>query len=252
MSNTRSTRILSLPNLRAGSLLCLLVAAANSFAEPVVFHAEYEAKAYGFSAEASRSLIKISDNLYSLQNTIEAKLFGESLAELNERSEFRWQDGRVLPQSYSYIQSGVSSSTEEVTFDWISNIALSTEDDESWQIPIELGVLDKLTYQLQIRELIKQAVASEFDFQVLDTDEIKEHHYRIVGEEILETEMGRLNTVRVEKVREDSDSRSTVIWLASDWDYLLVGLEQVNGSGRTVELILQNATVDGKVVSALQ
>lgn len=252
MSNTRATRILSLPNLRAGSLLCLLVAAVNSFAEPVVFHAEYEAKAYGFSAEASRSLIRISDNLYSLQNTIEAKLFGESLAELNERSEFRWQDGRVLPQSYSYIQSGVSSSTEEVTFDWISNIALSTEDDESWQIPIELGVLDKLTYQLQIRELIKQAVASEFDFQVLDTDEIKEHHYRIVGEEILETEMGRLNTVRVEKVREDSDSRSTVIWLASDWDYLLVGLEQVNRSGRTVELILQSATVNGEVVSALQ
>jgi hypothetical protein len=244
--------VLSLSNMRAGSLLWLLVAAINSFAEPVVFHAEYEAKAYGFSAEASRSLSRISDNLYALQSTIEAKLFGESLARLNERSEFRWQDGQVLPQSYSYIQSGVSSSTEQVAFDWTSNIAISTEDDESWQIPIKQGVLDKLAYQLQIRELIKQAAASEFNFQVLDTDEIKEHHYRIVGEQVLETELGSLNTVRVEKVREDSDSRSTIIWLASDWDYLLVRLEQVNGSGRTVELILQSATVNGEVVSALQ
>ena len=86
----------------------------------------------------------------------------------------------------------------------------------------------------------------------MDTDEIDAHHYRIVGEEVLETNLGRLNTVRVEKVRRDSDSRSTVIWLATDWDYLLVGLEQINGSGRTVELFLLRATVDGEVVSPLR
>jgi len=146
----------------------------------------------------------------------------------------------------------VSKSVEKVEFDWENNIAFSTEDDESWRIPIELGVLDKLAYQLQIRELIKQAAETEFHFRVVDTDEIDVHHYRIVGEEVLETNLGRLNTIRVEKVRRDSDSRSTVIWLATDWDYLLVGLEQINGSGRTVELILLRATVDGEVVSPLR
>ena len=230
-------------------LLWMLVYAANVFAEPVVFSAEYEAKAYGFSAVANRSLIKLSENRYSLRNTIAAELFGERLAELDERSEFLWQDGRVIPQSYNYIQSGVSKSVEQVEFDWENNIAFSKEDDESWQIPIEHGVLDKLAYQLQIRELIKRAAETEFHFQVVDTDEIDAHHYRIVGEEVLETNLGGLNTVRVERVRKDSDSRSTVIWLATDWDYLLVGLEQINGAGRTVELVLLRATLDGEVVS---
>lgn len=233
-------------------LLWMLVYAANVFAEPVVFSAEYEAKAYGFSAVANRSLIKLSENRYSLRNTIAAELFGERLAELDERSEFLWQDGRVIPQSYSYIQSGVSKSVEQVEFDWENNIAFSKEDDESWQIPIEHGVLDKLAYQLQIRELIKRAAETEFHFQVVDTDEIDAHHYRIVGEEVLETNLGGLNTVRVERVRKDSDSRSTVIWLATDWDYLLVGLEQINGAGRTVELVLLRATLDGEVVSPLR
>ena len=233
-------------------LLWMLVYAANVFAEPVVFSAEYEAKAYGFSAVANRSLIKLSENRYSLRNTIAAELFGERLAELDERSEFLWQDGRVIPQSYSYIQSGVSKSVEQVEFDWENNIAFSKEDDESWQIPIEHGVLDKLAYQLQIRELIKRAAETEFHFQVVDTDEIDAHHYSIVGEEVLETNLGGLNTVRVERVRKDSDSRSTVIWLATDWDYLLVGLEQINGAGRTVELVLLRATLDGEVVSPLR
>ena len=241
----------SLSNLRRYSLVCVLVCAANSSGEPVVFNAEYEAKAYGFSAAANRSLIKLSENRYILRNTIKAELFGESLAQLDESSEFLWQDGRVLSQSYSYIQSGVSRSVEKVEFDWGNKVARSIEDDENWQIPIEVGVLDKLAYQLQIRELIKQTAGTEFSFRVVDRDEIDAHSYRIVGEEVFETELGRLNTVRVEKVREESDTRSTVIWLASDWDYLLVGLKQVNGSGRAVELILLSATVNGAVVTPL-
>lgn len=230
----------------------MLVYAANSLAQPLVFSAEYEAKAYGLSAVANRSLIKLSENRYSLRNTIAAELFGESLAKLDERSEFLWRDGRLLPQTYSYIQSGVSQSFEKVEFDWPNSIALSTGDDENWQIEIEPGVLDKLVYQLQIRELVKQAAGSEFNFLVVDGDEIEAQNYKMVGEEVLETRLGRLNTVRVEKVREESDSRSTVIWLASDWDYLLVGFEQLNGSGRKVELILLSATVEGEAVSPLR
>lgn len=233
------------------SLFLLLSLISTTQAQPAEFQARYEADAYGITAEAERSLTKIGDNRYRLRNKIEAGMLGNTLAELDESSEFDWQEGRVIPKSYSYIQSGISQSIEQIQFDWEYETALSIEDDESWPIPLEEGVIDKLSYQLQIREYLNSTDETEFRFQVIDSDEIESHLYGVVAEEIFETELGRLNTVKIERVRDPSDARTTTIWLASDWEYLLVGLVQTDRRGRKVELKIDAATVNGEVVQSL-
>lgn len=224
------------------------MSAVQLLADPVEFRAKYQAKAYGLSAKAERYLIKISETQYEIRNKIEATAFGTTLAELDERSIFRWQDGNVIVDSYSYEQSGVSSAEESISFNWDTQTATSVEDDESWELSIDFGAMDKLAYQVQLRHLLQTTDQTEFSFLVLDTDELETHNYRVLGEELLATELGTFNTINIERVRREGSSRSTNIWIAPELNYLLVKLEQVNGSGRKVELLVERATIAGEPI----
>lgn len=211
----------------------------------------YAASAYGLTAEARRTLGRLEGNRYLLRNKIEAKALGSTLAELDERSEFQWLDSSAIPTRWTFEQSGLGSGHESAEFDWQNEFLLSIEDDESYRLPLREGVTDKLTYQLQLRQLLLTTDQKEFQFWVVDQDEIELHLYRKVADEVLSTPLGRLNTVRIERVRDTEDSRSTIIWLASDWQYLLVGLEQTDRRGRTVELMANRASINGVAVTAL-
>lgn len=219
--------------------------------EPVTYTAEYKATASGLSATAQRNLQQVNETLYILENTLEVKIAGVTLGRVEETSRFNWIDDKLLPDTYRYTQSGIARKRERVSFDWINNIATSTEDDESWEHALNPGVVDKLSYQLLLRHELQHTNNEEIEFQVIDTDEIEAHLYRLSGSELTDTAIGLLNTVKVERIREGTSSRSTTFWLASDWNMLLVRFVQTDSSGSKTELILQQAVVDGQQLTAL-
>lgn len=223
-----------------------------SQAEPLQeYTANYEASANGLAATATRSLARTADNSYRLSNTLEASLAGQSLARLNQASEFTLQDGRVIPQNYSYQLSGVSRASHAIVFNWDAGIALSTEDDESWQLELHEGVMDQLSYQLALRQALLSMPANEsnFVFDIVDGDEIETQEYRLAGEEIISTPLGELNTLKLTRVREAGDERLTEIWLSLDWGLLLTRIEQINGSGLRIVLELKSAELGGAAVT---
>lgn len=232
-------------------LLCLSLSTLVQGSEPRPFEARYQAKALGMTAGASRRQTATNDGNFLLENRLSLTILGANVGTVVEATEFQWQDGRIQPLHYRYDQSGVSSSRETIAFDWTQNRAHSSSDDGSWDFDISPGLLDKLSYSVQMAEDMQQPGQTEFHYQVLDEDEIKEHIYRISAEEVLNTPLGKLNTVKIERVREDDSPRRTTVWLARDWDYLLVRLEQVSRSGTATELTLEAATVAGTTVKGL-
>src|SRR3546814_12835726 len=63
------------------------------------------------------------------------------------------------------------------------------------------------------------------------------------------TKAGQIEAIKVERVRDPTKSkRTTVLWFAKDWDYLLVRLQQVETDGKEYNLMLQDGTVNGKAV----
>ena len=59
----------------------------------------------------------------------------------------------------------------------------------------------------------------------------------MIANEVLETAIGPLNTVKLQRIRED-EKRQTVMWLATDWDYLAVKLEQIeNGDSHQMKIL---------------
>lgn len=232
-------------------LLCLSLSTLAQGSEPRPFDAQYQARALGMSADASRRQSLTSDGNFLLENRISLTILGANVATVVEASEFRWQDGAILPLHYRYDQSGVSSSHENIDFDWASRQAHSSSDSGSWEFDTSPGMLDKLSYSVRLALDLQQTDQSEFRYTVLDEDDIKEHIYRVSAEEVLDTRLGKLNTVKIERVREDDSPRRTTVWLARDWDYLLVRLEQVSRSGTTTELMLESATVGDTAVEGL-
>jgi len=212
--------------------------------------AQYEASANGLAATATRSLIRIDENSYRLRNSLEASIAGQTLANLDQASEFIIDGNRVVPLNYSYQLSGVSRASHAIFFNWDAEVALSTEGDESWQLQLKEGVMDQLSYQVAIRQALTDNTAEEttFAFGIVDGDAIEMQEYRVVGEEIISTPLGELSTLKLERVREASDERVTEIWLALDWDFLLARIEQINNSGLRISLELKSAELDGNTV----
>lgn len=216
------------------------------------YSAEYEASANGLAATATRSLSRVDENVYRLSNSLTASLAGQTLAKLDQASKFILEDNRIVTQDYSYQLSGVSRASHAIFFNWDANIALSTEDDDSWQLPLNDGVMDQLSYQVAMHQVLiaNRDDEATFSFEIIDGDAIETHQYRVAGEEILSTPLGELNTVKLERVREATDKRVTEIWLAVDWDYLLTRIEQLNSSGLRIVLELKSAELDGEIVRA--
>ncbi|MCW8194334.1 DUF3108 domain-containing protein [Proteobacteria bacterium 005FR1] len=235
---------LTLPML---ALLCFLplslVAKATIATPPKNFEAVYKAKYHGISVTATRSLRTAPDG--SKVYEFEAESW---IADLKETSVFRWsQNDRIVPIRYRYERTGLGRDREAVLdFDWATNTVINNVERKPWKMEVPLLALDKLSYQLQIRaDLINERPLLEY--KIADGGRIKEYSFEVLGEEEIDTDAGRFKAVKVKRVRENED-RQTVFWMAKDWDYLIVRLQQVEDDGASYEIDLNRATLDGKPV----
>lgn len=216
------------------------------------FSAYYDASTNGISGNAERHLIHQGDERYRLNISLEAKVGGIEIGDLEQSSEFTWTGDQIRPELYHYQVSGVSSDVESVSFNWDAGVALSAEEDQSWTLALQDGVLDQMSYQLAMALDLKHEQSTEIlDYVLVDGPEIENHRFQLLGEEIIDTPLGRLRCWKLERIREQDNGRSTQIWLARDWSNLLARIEQKNPGGLQIELELTLALVDGESVVPL-
>lgn len=212
---------------------------------PKPFHAVYKAKFSGFTIEASRQLT-------TPENGSQELVFSAStwLAKLKESSRFNWTaDGQLKPERYEYHREGLGRSRDAVLdFDWDKQRVVNNVQDKPWSMGIPNRVLDKLSYQLQLRsDLLNGKQTLRYD--IADGGRLKTYLFEMVGEEMLDTRLGKIATVKVKKIRANGKKRVTYIWMAKNWDYLLVKLQQTEQDGKTYAIHLLRAEVDGETVT---
>lgn len=229
--------------LLAGLLLALPV---HAF-ELKPFTASYTAdwKQLPVSGTASRQLKQVSPGTWQLD--FEASML---VASLSERSTFRHEANSWQPLMYRYRRSGLGAGKRvEQTFDWTTKRVTGSDRGKRIDIPLTQGLLDKSTYQLALQQDVADGKRS-MSYSVLDGDDVDTYDFRVLGEEQVQTKAGSLTTIKVERVRDPSQSqRQTVLWFAKQWDFLLVRLLQVEKDGKTYDIMLENGIVDGKSVS---
>jgi hypothetical protein len=215
-------------------------------AEPKPFSASYTAdwKQVPVSGSAERSLQKLDDGRWQL--VFKASML---VAGLTEQSTFTAENDAFLPQSYKFERSGLGKSKDvEFDFDWSQKQVIGSDRGNPVRFPLNRGMQDKSTYQLALQHDVAAGEKS-MSYQVVDGDEIETYDFRVLGEEVVRTAAGLIDAIKVERVRDPTQSsRKTILWFAKDWDYLLVRLHQVEKDGKEYQIMLKSGTVDGKNV----
>lgn len=210
------------------------------------FSASYTAdwKQVPVSGTAQRSLEKVEGDAWRLD--FEASML---VASFNERSTFKVKGDRLLPQSYRLKRSGLGKGkTVKYTFDWSAKQVIGEDRGDPVKLPLDTGLLDKSTYQVALQQAVAAGEQS-MSYQVLDGDEIETYDFRVLGEEEVSTKAGKLDAIKVERVRDPTQSkRQTILWFAKNWDYLLVRLHQIEKDGKEYQIMLEEGTVNGKTV----
>lgn len=223
--------------------LCSLPTAALAL-EP--FSAQYTAdwQQVPVSGSAERRLQKNADGTWTLQ--FKASML---VASLSEESRFRLDRQRFVPLSYRFERSGLGKSKNIAhDFDWQTKLVTGHDRKHPVKLVLKSGLLDKSTYQLALQEDVAAGKKS-VSYQVLDGDEIETYDFRVLGSETVETEAGQIEAIKVERVRDPTQSsRKTVLWFAKEWGHLLVRLHQVEKDGKEYQIMLKQGTVDGRAV----
>lgn len=225
------------------SLTSLIIWAAPLHAEVTVFKpftASYELDWDGpisVSGDTIRQLKKTPDNNW----TFESKA-SSMFASIFEKSLFRWDNEQLSPIHYTFKRSVFGKKRNaEISFDWDNNRVTNEVNDKPWQMDVEPGVQDKISYQMLLQQQLADG-EQDFTYQVADGGILKEYKFRVDGHEVIEAPIGAYEAIRVKRVREKDSPRQTYIWFAPELNYQIIKLKQIEKKDKAYTLLLKELT----------
>lgn len=208
----------------------LLISASFSVAAAQSYSALYQVEADGMSlGKLERNLSQGADGSYVLKTKTYTTGFWALFIKdrVNEESRFAMVDGKVIPKSYHYAKKKKGKLLEErVTFNSDKGTIRSSSGSGKQRFPFDGGESDKLLYQFRIREALRQGKI-ELQFAVVDRMRLRLYEFKVGKLELLDTPMGKMEAVRVDRVNEER--RKTTLWFAPGLDYLPVKIVQDAG-----------------------
>ena len=214
--------------------------------------------------EAIRELSVQQDGIYKLHTEASASLPGFFIKIwLKESSSFSWNSelSKLKPVQYEYQRLverpwpfDIYPRKAVLKFDWEKNRVRNNVQNRPWNLRITEDTLDKLNYQLQIRLDLNQAILppnSVISYRVADGgSSLQTYRFAVIGDEIIDTPVGKLNTLKVLRLTNKKDKQTT-LWLAKDYEFLLVRMERQESPSTHVTLFLKQATLAEKNVVGL-
>ncbi len=156
-------------------------------------------------------------------------------AEIDEESRGQLSSDGIRPLHYTFRDLSEERESLVVKFDWHEGEVDTTSSAITWSQPITPGTQDRLSQQLLVRLHLAQDRRA-MTYQVADGGKIKSYHFRVEGEEEIETPYGLIPCIRVKRSKEERKPDYT-IWFAPQLDYLPVRIERQQ-SGRLYRMVL--------------
>ena len=217
---------------------------ATAAAELRPYTAQYKTTARGIDMAITRTLEQGENDSYVLTNGGKILVVG-----FHEVGVFHVEGEQIRPESYVYQGSGLVNRRRELHFDPAAGQIKSLYKDNWYQLPYSDATLDRMTQleQLRLTLLAGETEPDNIVMRVADGKRIKDSRLQLVGEEIVETPLGNVATLHFTRLH-DSAERSSDIWVAPQWDYLMVKTVHVEDD-KPVEMVLTSAAIAGVPVT---
>ena len=136
----------------------------------------------------------------------------------------------------SFIERGRKKGDRVAEFDWTNQELHLIHGGTNETISLPAGSIDQasLPYALAFTG----SAPETFSVHLTDGRRLKEYTYRTVGREQIETVLGKLDTIHLEKVRDADSKRSFEFWLAIDHHYLPVRVRFTDKKGRAFDSLV--------------
>jgi hypothetical protein len=199
------------------------------------FEALYKTSALGMTLDLKRSLTQEGDT-YTLSSR------GKNiLVNMNESADFRIVDGGIEGIRFDSKIKSLKTNKRAVRFDQSAGVIDSMKREAWTRHPWEPGVLDRFSQQQQLRlTLIGEDEPPEtLEFRVVDGPKVSDKRWQRLPDEVIETPLGQIRTVKYRAVHTNPDKRASEIWLAPKLDYLMVKTVHVERSS-TVKVTIKS------------
>lgn len=213
--------------------------------ELLPYTAEYNTTARGFKLKVTRKLRLADDHSYVLTNGGKILVVG-----FHEVSVFTVEDRKIHPRSYVYQGTGMVSRRRELHFAPEPGTINSLYKKKWYELPYSDTTLDRMSQLEQLRlALLEDPDTDSLTLKVADGKRVKDSNLVRVANEVLQTPLGPVETLHFERLHDDRERKSD-IWVAPEWDYLMVRTVHVD-DGEPVELIITSATLAGEPVATI-
>ncbi len=99
------------------------------------------------------------------------------------------------------------------------------------------GLLDQHSLTLAlIADLSAKKKGPSFVYMVVNREKVEPYTFKIVATQTISTALGKLDTIRVDRIRESNDGKTTRIWFAIDKNYMPVLIQQNDENGDDIEM----------------
>lgn len=226
----------------AGLIALLSFAIALSAPEVPLppFDAEYSLQRNGvIMGTSTRSLSAAQDGIFIYSSTTQATGIVAWFVKdrIDEHSKWTFDGKHIRPLEYVYNRSGGSKTRQvKLSFDWQHHTVTNSIDGDPWRMEIPPDAQDKLVYQLAIMYDLLNG-KKNLEYKIADGGKLKDYTFEIVGEEVLNTALGRLKTVRLQRI---GDKRDSTVWCAPQLSYLPVRLEQQDTDGSELSMYINS------------
>lgn len=227
-----------IPRLLACALPVLAQFTSPALAEvPVApFKAEYEVLRNGRSLGSSRiELSDLGDGIWRWRADTTGDRGMAALVGLriDQVMRFRWQEGLPQPIESRYTQRATFGNREvDVQYDWQAMRYRLRDRKGEHDHALAEGASDRYGSGVALVALLA-AGRQDFELDVAYPDGLRRWRFRVAGEETVETPSGAVRAVRVERVRDGDDDRSTVSWHDPRRGFLMVRMVQVEDGDST-------------------
>ena len=157
--------------------------------------------------------------------------------DLEEHSVLRLADGVPETVAYSYRQKMAwKSKSRDIRVDADARRIRYSDKDREYAPPYRPGVIDRNAITIALMADVAAGKPGDLRYLIPNKDELEPWVYRTGGAERLQSALGADEVIRVERIRESANGRTTTLWLGKNRGYVPLRILQREPDGETIEM----------------